>query len=128
MPWVEGTGAMISSIWEIDFSANGLRGAVEFLTDDDQYACYEYATKDRWPRTEEFDEWRQNKSKLHRVHLEAGKEISMPDKVLQAIAILPDHARTSVAFDVREVLMRIVRFNLDVRGKYPYEYDLDAKA
>jgi len=126
--WVEETGAMISSIWSTEFGTNGLRGAIEFLTDDDQYACYEYATEDRWPQTEEFDEWRQNKSKLHHTHLEAGKEISMSEKVLQAIAILPNDAQHEAVFDVREVLMRIVRFNLDVRGKYAYQYDLESPA
>ena len=128
VPWVEETGAMISSIWSTEFGTNGLRGAIEFLTDDDQYACYEYATQDRWPRTPEFDEWRVNKSQLHRVHLQAGSEIPLSEKVLQAIAILPNDAQHEAVFDVREVLMRIVRFNLDVRGKYAYQYDLESPA
>ena len=128
VPWVEDTAMMMGSIWSTEFGTNGLRGAIEFLTEDDQYACYEYATKDHWPTTDEFDEWRANKSGLHRVHLEAGKDIPMSEKVLQAIAILPNDAQHQAVFDVREVLMNIVRFNLDVRGKYPYEYDLDSPA
>jgi hypothetical protein len=52
----------------------------------------------------------------------------MSEKVLQAIAILPNDAQHEAVFDVREVLMRIVRFNLDVRGKYAYQYDLESPA
>jgi hypothetical protein len=129
--WHEGTAAMMGSLWDTDWSTSNLRGCVEYLTEDDQYACYEYATKDQYPNNDEFDEWRAFKSDLHRVHLEAGKEIPMSEKVLQAIAILPGgpaSARATVIQDVREVLMNIVRFNLDVRGKYPYSYDLDSTA
>jgi hypothetical protein len=126
--WNESTSSMMASIWSTDFSANALRSAVEFLTPDDQYACYEYATADQWPNTDEFDEWRTDRSALHRLHLEVGKDISMAEKVLQAISILPDKAIQMIAFDIREVLMRIVRFNLDVRGKYPYDYDLESPA
>ena len=104
---------------------------IEFFSEDDQYACYEYLTSDIWPKgasSAEFDEWRTNKTKLHRVHLEAGSKIPLAHKAAQAFSILPEAARWVASMEIRQKVENILIFNIKARGKYDFLVDPEQTA